>query len=672
MIVAIYIPKDFVEHTFEKDKGITLNFNGKNQYSFEETEGEIIVKSLPNPKYIDNDFWANGIERINAIVGKNGTGKTSLLRWISPSDSKFRKCIYVVEENGNTEIINYSGLEVKFNTTTKEKKNFDSNYHFFYYSPILSAELKNTRSSTTLVNYMNHTIEEYNIGALQRQIMLLHDIELVKTLKDNYKDFPHFDKITISIDDFRSDFFLNPYSETNIGTPDNESKTINTIIDPHIKRVEAGNKINAKSMLEDIKAGLKSKSLFHVFKEFWHLEQYRNTSRMNYLTEGLSLIKGYEKITISYLILDSTFPQVGLSGGNTNIDFLYDDNSSFKEKLSGFVGLFIDNYNGEWYKIALEEGDIDLQKIDRYIEIIEKSTIQDSYLVKNHRKGLIASLKRIKLIYKLYEKLKAKVSGVGKEISIDLEKDTDISFFNFILDKNKEILSAFNIPVNFRLFKFTPNKILSSGENSLLDLYASFYDMLSRYKNKTHMVGTKAMLLLDEAELGFHPAWKKKFVNAINSTFSLLFKKYNEDYKLQILFTTHDPLTLSDMPSENVIFLDKNKDNKTFISIGEKRTFGANIHDLLADSFFIEDGLVGDFVKEKINETIKWISKNKEISYEKIDKEKLEYHKQFIKLIDEKVLKLKLTEMITELERDDEYHNQMIDEEIKRLQNLKK
>ena len=46
----------------------------------------------------------------------------------------------------------------------------------------------------------------------------------------------------------------------------------------------------------------------------------------------------------------------------------------------------------------------------------------------------------------------------------------------------------------------------------------------------------------------------------------------------------------------------------------KKQTFGANIHTLLSDSFFMEDGLMGEFAKGKINEIKEF--------YEKVVKEK--------------------------------------------------
>jgi hypothetical protein len=50
----------------------------------------------------------------------------------------------------------------------------------------------------------------------------------------------------------------------------------------------------------------------------------------------------------------------------------------------------------------------------------------------------------------------------------------------------------------------------------------------------------------------------------------------------------------------------------------------------------------------------------------------LEYYKKVISLIDEKVVKMKLTEMITDVTTDDNYYNQIIDKEIEYLQNKKR
>lgn len=75
----------------------------------------------------------------------------------------------------------------------------------------------------------------------------------------------------------------------------------------------------------------------------------------------------------------------------------------------------------------------------------------------------------------------------------------------------------------------------------------------------------------------------------------------------------------------------------------QKNTFAANIHTLLADSFFVKGGLIGDFSKNKINEVIQQISKGKDLSYEEHS-----YIKKFIKQIGEPLIKNKLLQMYSQ------------------------
>lgn len=214
---------------------------------------------------------------------------------------------------------------------------------------------------------------------------------------------------------------------------------------------------------------------------------------------------------------------------------------------------------------------------------------------------------------------------------------------------------------------------LSSGENALLNFYSVLYEWLQNLDDEN--LHDEYVLLLDEADLGYHPEWKKRYVNSIVKSLPLFFKFDHRQCRIQIIFTTHDPLTLSDIPSQNVVFLDKNALGHTLISQGKKETFGANIHDLLADSFFISDGLMGDFAKEKINETLTWlrykilvneiesleVSDRPMIDQKTIELQEIitnnswvydsikEQHKLIIDLLDEPLLKFKLREMYNKI-----------------------
>ncbi|MBL1220412.1 hypothetical protein JET18_06155 [Chryseobacterium sp. L7] len=130
---------------------------------------------------------------------------------------------------------------------------------------------------------------------------------------------------------------------------------------------------------------------------------------------------------------------------------------------------------------------------------------------------------------------------------------------------------------------------------------------------------------------------------------------------LQIIFSTHDPLTLSDVLFENVIFLDKTADQKTSISTDKKRTFGANVSDLFADSFFISDGLIGEFSDSKINKTIDWLR-------DENDKTNSELHRIIIEKIDEPIIQRKLAQMYSDKMKTD-LARKLLQIELEEIQN---
>jgi hypothetical protein len=60
---------------------------------------------------------------------------------------------------------------------------------------------------------------------------------------------------------------------------------------------------------------------------------------------------------------------------------------------------------------------------------------------------------------------------------------------------------------------------------------------------------------------------------------------------------THSPFILSDIPKSNVLFLENGKP----VDPMQENTFGANIHSLLKNGFFLSGMPMGDFAKQKIN-----------------------------------------------------------------------
>lgn len=224
-------------------------------------------------------------------------------------------------------------------------------------------------------------------------------------------------------------------------------------------------------------------------------------------------------------------------------------------------------------------------------------------------------------------------------------------------------------------------KTLSSGEKQKIYSISSILYHLSNLdsvKNtRTKTAYTNVNIILEEIELYFHPEMQRNFINDILNSISGI--ELNKIKAINFCFVSHSPFILSDIPKENIMFLE-NIDNKATQILKDKSTFGANIHDLLKDGFFMNKGSIGEFAKKRITETIQWMNfireekeKNLKEDFELLIKDK-EYHKNIIEIIDEPIIKSKLLEMYSEIFGNEERKKHLkyeIDRLNKELKSLK-
>lgn len=152
-------------------------------------------------------------------------------------------------------------------------------------------------------------------------------------------------------------------------------------------------------------------------------------------------------------------------------------------------------------------------------------------------------------------------------------------------------------------------RTISSGEKAFLDIFSRLYYSYSEIKKKNSKLENHCKylyLFIDEGEVGFHPEWQREYVNLITKVVPIIFK----DMNVQIILTSHSPFIISDIPYENVVFLKREGNGTSEVAKKEetRRTFAANIHSLLADDFFMKNGLIGEFAKGKIQEVINWLN----------------------------------------------------------------
>jgi hypothetical protein len=299
-----------------------------------------------------------------------------------------------------------------------------------------------------------------------------------------------------------------------------------------------------------------------------------------------------------------------------------------------------------------------------------------------------------------------------KELGINLEtKEINVLEYTKILDdfrktnNNITLLELLPPPIfklNLILTNNVEYKTLSSGEKQMISTVNSVLYHLNNLESINKKVNkisyTNANIILEEIELYFHPEFQRNFVSRLIRGIENL--KLSKITGINLLFVTHSPFILSDIPRQNVLFLDN---GKPVVDFKKKNTFGANIHDLLADSFFMGNGLIGDFAKEKIEKTIEWmnftldkkeeirklennnsselskINKLNEDIKENIKNEIDKNHKDFkkhyklIQIIDEPLMKMKLEEMYNEATSNSfrkeqlEMQKKKIEEELKIL-----
>ncbi len=207
---------------------------------------------------------------------------------------------------------------------------------------------------------------------------------------------------------------------------------------------------------------------------------------------------------------------------------------------------------------------------------------------------------------------------------------------------------------------------ISDGEKHLIRFGIDiiyYLQTLEKY-NFTPKQEDLAIFLADEPDNAMHPTWKKKLINYVIEIFNT-YNSATPNINKHFIFATHSPFLLSDISRENAIFLkrDEKGNCKNVTEEIKIETFGANIHTLLSHGFFMKDGLMGEFAKNKIDNIIKNL-KGKEFNPSKEEKEKL---LATIKIIGEEFLKTKLLDMYYK-KFDDDFIKKQRKEELERLQ----
>lgn len=584
-----------------------FNFSSKQKFEYDKDnkilkykENENYIEGLFNNLNDDSSKNTYGVEEITAIVGKNGSGKSTLLDLIiNISDIlpyyKTEYLIIILDESNEINII--SNIEIneidksqirnyKINSNPNPNKGYLDEVNFIYHSNALEYQYykpnnyMNVYDISTMglmrddnkrlqemyiTNFKKSEIVSFFNEEFRRQIEFVYEFDDL----DNYIDFKMPNSLSASFSDVY-DFKKSIYSRIGNIDKKNTEGYIESIIDKDesINRTLLGNLWKIDHIFNQINIKIKHNSM---------------DSKINLKKFKISLLEG-----VYFNALDCIIPSTVSINNN---------------KQYVLINQILEN------KIILNIHNI--STIEEFWDLIEKF-LQE---LKIHN-----SLKFFN--DKFYASLKYFRENI-EDVFIE-KTDYKFNYFRLEVDKNTENNELYKVRNFYNLYKetvFNFNYIqfewnMSNGENNLLNLFARFYSLIdTKTKDFKHYHNTKSIdeliILMDEADMSFHPEWQRKYIKLIIDFIKTIFLQY----KVHLIITTHSPIMLSDIPSDNIIYLSKG------VNISDKkdinnRTFAANIYNLYKEEFFFDGknlnkyfGIIGEFASNKIEYVIKTLDK---------------------------------------------------------------
>lgn len=489
-----------------------FNFSPKHRFHFEpnEKEGSVTGGTLThddiNTNYPDN-FFGESISNITAIVGKNGSGKSSLVKALIDGRQFNKPYIFSIIKNNNTYICalnkryklpkTINGLKIE-----REDIEYTLKDWFVYHSSFFNSNR----------NYLFNSLDS--------------DISTMEQVSRAF---------------FGVDENVNE-KETSIAS--------SSVYDPKISAYMAKEMTSQIRFVADISAkDLIPFDLPHQFNLY---------------------LPTYNK--------------------NIERDIEFAIHNKNKRQQIALISI-LDAITNKKYELKSIDANSDTGSNDRIRILIQMYCKERKYL-QNIIDDLIVSIQDKIPQYEYYEKQNNLVyhfnlNEIGNDSPFFKPKHFEIAY--------KSIIRDLGIRLTWR--------DMSDGE-------ATFLSILSRLWEKLYEKETPRIIILDEFELGLHLQWQKEAVTKLISYFnSINFKSHH------LILTTHSPILLSDLPRENIIFLDKDAEGNCEVKEPKdmERTFGANIHNLYRSSFFMQDGLMGKFAKDKIDGVIRDLRGDSEI-----------------------------------------------------------
>lgn len=613
-----------------KDFEITFDNNYEIKYNREKDTLSINKKFESTNNDIENfysiDKTKGNIDSINLLIGKNGSGKTSIL-----------------------EMLNMNYFEKKKRKSYFDKLEIEINYMILY------------KSSKDDENFIFE--EQYNANEFTKR----KEIEEIRIEEEIYKlqdDGNYIENTGVLKFSFKEKIMKAAMRETKF-----EQKNIGGLKKITIYKLNIGLENGSKGKIYNYLVNANKGENFENSYLTLQIPNLYEAEKIKQIKDKIIDVNSNERIDDFIRLYDINKNNLKDTILNTYFNFIYSEiiwknlrkNSKTKKELKERKKELLKLLNNE--SSVYRKFEILLEEYENSINNMIK-TKKEKYRIIEKVAGLVDNI----------------VSKIESENEMDIEnKDKIIRKFKISCkEENKEVLELlkeyddFYIPKIERdsfdlgnsLFKEVEfikieEEGLSEGEKVKLGYFSTLYSILNgEFKNKKYVT-----LLFDEVETYLHPEWSRRFLYELIEEL----EKY-EDKKFKLIFATHSPFLIADVLAKDCIYLNKDEKGKIKAEIKEDvKTFGANIIDLFKNTMFLESTF-GKFATEKIKGLVDKIEKAEKYSDIKSEVDFI------IDEIGEKLISNKLKSMIKSKfeNKDEEYYRKKIEEYQAKLDELEK
>ncbi|MEH7256651.1 AAA family ATPase [Bacillus toyonensis] len=591
-----------------------LNFDNRFRYQMKEKNEEHELHIKANPNFIEDFFKPEDksleeiaeIKNITAIVGQNGTGKSSILDFLkenfgaySAEDNgeKTKNYLYITREYRGKEFLHYIYFPKEMNINIKIPKEY-------VYEIRNDQDIPCGLEKTTLIYFSNvyDNKEEYSV---ENMLNISTNHLAANNLSVNFSQTPEkfigSEGLDFKFKEIKRQIqFIYAIKERN------DKFELPFKMPTQIDLFYRGKKPSL-SLKHHVGKGNKKNILDFIYEVYNSTNASRGNKFSLHVNAGRNAVIGFTRCILAHLYSELCA-------------------QDWKDIIEEIEFIMPQQEKDDYYRLRVG--------IQQFASILKNSDKKFDKLV-----NMLMSIERLMDNFQTKYNYGTKKSGAKYKFSFDIKEEVGYEFKEFLYLYENSCINNDFIDFSWRN--------LSSGESALLNIYSRFY-FASRRWELTENIDNDLVILIDEGEIYLHPHWQGKFLNNLIEYFPIVFRNIGgkKQRNIQIILTSNSPFVVSDLPSTNIIFLKKEMEKSVVIDSLEEyhQTFAANIHSLLAHSFFMEDGVTGTFANRKINEIIELLV-NEDINKILQNEKKIE---KTINLIGEPLIRHKLAQMLSD------------------------